>query len=948
MKKSFIVSKLNDKYYKKYNNLFNYLLNKFFIINNNILFNFHIINNSYVNILFKSMYYFTDVNKLNINYEHYIIDKINNNINISNKKVLYIQNYGAIIKNNDILKKKNIGDFLFFYNNYFENDYINNYVLSALNEFKNKLLIKNVYSSFIYEIYKQFLINLKNNNEEHNILIPNYKYDFITINIAFINELSLTASYKMTLIIPNIISTLAMSLKLIEKNGTLLLFWTLVNVNIPIIKKILSLLSYGFKTVEIIDNDINQNLLIGVTNYYIKCSGYKDNISNDLINKLLDIAIETINYNYDDNNILDYYEDYTKKNPNHSLFYNKSVEEYNNYKVNKIKKTKKQSSTRKSSTRKSSTRKSSIRKSSTRKSSTRKSQKYKKPIKPIYYIEDINIPELDKIMKDKKLMFKVDSLANKLETIFVGYFEMVNNLIVNSIAKDKKGNMYVKKEAIIKKDITNLSRLITMCEHNKLPYNKHALKVLLDKKDEMVSHFYSLDNPVNIKLIQYDDKTSKYLNIYALNNFVSYDYLQKPHDLDILNDYYNRINLSLQVKNKLLEDTNKKIIQNKKYITYINYDFSINLSEYLNDKYKNSSIKINTTFLKIWEILSQFNLIPPTIEKKSLKIVYLDEFSGQIIMCVNHWLKTKCNRFKMDNYKWLANSFNPLNYKNKTKLNTNFYNTTLHTKLIKDNYTKWLWGDDNTGNLNNIENIKSIVNSIKHKWGTNDNSNNNTDLDLIISDGSLDFDPTINTLNNQKIELSKVISIIASSSIGSSCCSKHFIPSKTDDKLISNENDTTIDSTNFFIGYLYLYYIMFDSLSLYKPTSSNSNNREFYVIGKKFKGITKHELKNLYNILDYYVFNSSIIEKEKIPITFVYQIDNFLKDMSNLNILSIEKENLLLTCYKNLYNKEQEGDIKTYKKYNKTLKCDNFLNKKKSETIDIPKYKEWIKIFNFE
>ena len=153
------------------------------------------------------------------------------------------------------------------------------------------------------------------------------------------------------------------------------------------------------------------------------------------------------------------------------------------------------------------------------------------------------------------------------------------------------------------------------------------------------------------------------ISAFQSHNFVSYDYLQKPHDLDILNDYYNRTNLSLQVKNKLLEDTNKNIIQNKKYITYINYDFSINLSEYLNDKYKNSSIKINTTFLKIWEILSQFNLIPPTIEKKSLKIVYLDEFSGQIIMCVNHWLKTKCNRFKMDNYEWLANSFNHLNYK---------------------------------------------------------------------------------------------------------------------------------------------------------------------------------------------------------------------------------------------------------------------------------------------
>ena len=96
-----------------------------------------------------------------------------------------------------------------------------------------------------------------------------------------------------------------MSLKNIAKDGTLLLFWTIVNINIPIIKKILSLLSYGFKNVEIIDNDINQSLLIGGPEYYIKWSGYKDNISDDLINKLLDIAIETVEYTYDKCDILD-------------------------------------------------------------------------------------------------------------------------------------------------------------------------------------------------------------------------------------------------------------------------------------------------------------------------------------------------------------------------------------------------------------------------------------------------------------------------------------------------------------------------------------------------------------------------------------------------------------------------------------------------------------------
>ena len=985
--------KLTDYYFLKYNYLFKYNYTKFDLINYNIIFNYVVKKtNKFCNINYK----LNVINYLHIlvsnipkneisnyfilgnNFNHYIINKYYNN-----NSFLIISPTTSIVDNINLFIKNNKIDFILSYNESLSDDKI----INSMNKFKTFLSHNNnLYASYNLNIYKQFLKNLKNNNEENNILIPKKKYNFISCHINYRYGISLVSSYKMSLAIPNIIAIIAISLKNIDKNGTILIFLTIVNIHIPIIKKILSLLSYGFKNVEIIDNDIHQNLLIGVPDYYIKCSGYKDNISHVLINKLLDIAIETIEYTYNICDILDYYEDYTEKNPNHSLFYNKTEKEFKNYNIKKTKKTSQTSSKTKTSN----TRKLSSRKSLTRKSNN----KVKKPITPIYYIEDINIPELDKIMQDSHLQFKVANLSNKLETIFVGYFEMVNNLIVTAIAKDKKGNMYVKKEAILQKDITNITKLINMFEYNKLPYNKHALKILLNKKNEILSHFYSLDNPVNIKLIQYDDKTSKYLNINALNNFVSYEYLQKPYDLDILNDYYNRIKLPFQVKNKLLEDIPNQINVNKDKSSYAGYDFSINLCDYLNDKNKKLPININNTFLKIWEILSQFNLIPNTIEKQSLKVLYLDEFSGQIITCINHWLETKCHKFNMENYEWMANTINPFNYKNinlnKDKWINYEFNNVFHKKLIKDNYKKWLWGEDNTGILTNIDNIKSIVSDINTKWNiksglylkpqsnskssshkkTKKNINNNiymqksnndngdngdtintttenkSKLDLIISDGSLDFNPNINTLNNQKLELSKVISIIAMSSVGSACCSKHFIPSKTTDGFEDNANDNTSESTNFFIGYLYLYYIMFDSVSLYKPNSSESDSREFYVIGKGFKGITDQELTNLYNILDYYVFNSSIIEKEKIPITFVYQINNFLEDMSTINILSVEKQNLLLTCFQQLYVKD--NDKKQSTKANKILKCDNFFNKKKIDTISIPQYREWIKIFNFE
>jgi hypothetical protein len=89
--------------------------------------------------------------------------------------------------------------------------------------------------------------------------------------------------------------------------------------------------------------------------------------------------------------------------------------------------------------------------------------------------------------------------------------------------------------------------------------------------------------------------------------------------------------------------------------------------------------------------------------------------------------------------------------------------------------------------------------------------------------------------------------------------------------------------------------------------------------------------------------------------------------MTNYNIQGMEKTNLLLTCYK--YNNDQESNIlnksnkldKTRKqdnsatllkleqtyKINKLLHYDKFLDEDNIETILVPKYKEWIKIYEF-
>ena len=966
--------KLNDTYFIKYKYLFTYLYKNYNFINQNILYNFIILsekklcNYNFKYDLFEQLYMNIILHKNNIkliiNIQHYIIKEYYTN---KNTKKLIISNVISVVKNiyNTLNNANNI-DTILFHNNKNPNPKLLVYPVILDLKYNKSNINKNIYSSFNINIYNQFLKNLKNNEEINNIVIPKYKYDIISCHIGYISLLGLMTSYRMTLEIPNIISTIAMALKNISKDGTLLLFWTIVNINIPIIKKMLSLLSHGFKNIEIIDNDINQNLLIGVPEYYIKCSGYKDNITHELINKLLDIAIESIEYTYDICDVLDYYDDYTEKNPNHSLFYNKKENKDESFYTHLTKKSSTASHSSSHSSSHSLTRKSLD--SSTK---TKTNTNTKKEITPIYYIEDINIPELDKIMENGKLQFEVAQLMNKLESIFVGYFKMVNNLILNAITKDKNGNLVVKKEAILQKDITNLSKLINMFEYNKLPYNKHALNVVLNKQDEILDHFYSLDTPVNHKLIRYEDRTSKILVKHALDYFYEYNTSTKintkTYDFSMINDYYNRIKIALQVKNNLISDVSNANQSNQSNPTehktpknaeaeydYILHDFAGGLCHYLNNKYKTLPIQISGSFVKLWEILTIFNLIPENTE--SLKVLHLCEAPGEMILCVKYWVESKCpklNMNNMSNYEWMGNTLNPYEAQNRYRFNKDV--STDMYGLIKHNYDKWLFGNDNTGDITKSHIIKSIRNDIKRMW-LGKKEQKEQKLDLIISDGSISFTNN-DKLLIQKLDFAQVVSVLACSSLGGNCCIKHFIPYvnlndptlmnadtiNTSDKYSKILRDSIAEGSGLFVGYLYLYYISFESVSFYKPNSSKSDSSEFYVVCKGFKCVEDEYLDSLLAILDNFTLDNTLIDKNKIPPTFLVQIKNFLESMSNTNILTIEKENLLLTCYKNSEENNKKGQ-----KHNDVLNCDNFFNKKKIEGITIPKYKEWIKIYNFQ
>ena len=377
------------------------------------------------------------------------------------------------------------------------------------------------------------------------------------------------------------------------------------------------------------------------------------------------------------------------------------------------------------------------------------------------------------------------------------------------------------------------------------------------------------------------------------------------------------------------------------YINQSNYTISNILQEKYNKWHSGIGIflkydKNNDDFVSLFEIMKNFNIISEhkkLTQNSSFKVVYMCNSVAQIIHSVKYILDTKYQTIK--DYDWRMIIPNILSS------NLNLIN----------NYTKLLGGIDNTGDITNINNIKWYINYIKKLWLS---TSNYKVLDLIISDGvdlDIDIDTDSNLFSFQKQILAQAIITIACSSKGGSCCIKNYIyykPKNSDSHSNSDsDSDNAYKQSWFFISIVYLYYITFESIHLYKPHSSDPESSEFYIVGKGFKEINNTQLENLFTILKHFKVNYSIIDKKHIPDSFIKQINIFLKLMSELNTTTIEQENLYLTCYKNKLESTINKNKVSYKNVNKYLECNNVIVKNKSDDILIPKYKEWIKKYNF-
>lgn len=455
---------------------------------------------------------------------------------------------------------------------------------------------------------------------------------------------------------------------------------------------------------------------------------------------------------------------------------------------------------------------------------------------------------------------------------------------------------------------------------------------------QIIDSFYSLNSPIASSLIHYNDKTSKSLNRNALSNFK----LCAPFAYDSFNNSFDDMNKSYEEQQTTKQNAGIKGNDLPQPIKYATEDFTRGLAYFLNLRYPKLPVKVSNTFGKLWEVLHKFKIMEGSNKsntKKSFKVFHICEAPGQMILTAKYFAETKYPN--ITNYDWRANSLNPYNSENKAKYGKKPFGDDYG--IIKNNPKQWLWGADDTGDITNVRNIKWFMKYIRDKWL---DKSKNEKLDFIVGDGGLNTN--LPPLLLQKLDLAQVITVLACSSIGGSCCIKHFTP-------YIARHKGTYDAGGFFMGFIYLYYSAFEETTLFKPYTSNPDSGEFYVVCKGFKGIESEQLEKLFNILDGFTLHSAIIEKENMPETFTKQVNTFIELMSSMNTMATEKVNMLIKCYNNMKSNNKNKNNKNNNKKNmksditnKLLQCDKFLNSDNIETILVPRYNQWIKLYEFE
>ncbi len=750
--------------------------------------------------------------------------------------------------------------------------------------FENEDSDKETYDDYVLKLSKTNNIKFISIKETSKNTNITNKYNNIIIKI---NEFS--CSLYITLFgltkLPYIILLVLKSLKKLNENGNIVLFITKSYINNSM-KWLINLLSNVFESIDIINDDNNEV----VSSIIIYCNNFNSK-NQPRLNEIIELFENDksfLNYNYSFCSFMKYYSNITFQN-------SKKLD--NNFNIFPI---------------------------TNNTTNINPNNKFK----TLDIIDDIiiDIPV--------KSSIKSESIIYQLEKLYNLQNDMINYNINKNFTIDKLTNRIIINKSFLKTiEYNKIFNLVKFFEEYNIPYNKSYLTYIDKYNKNIINQLYSYKYAIKHKIIKYkkqsQKQSQKYKSQKQKSKKQSQKQLHKNIDIKIQTESYhydnfNKMNdlntMAYKVKLNLLEQFSIDSVP--KQIKQITEDFARGVSAYLMKNYK-LYYNVSNAFCKLWEILHTVdNLIPikQTTKNNQTKIFFVAEAPGQWIYASNMYFQNQLKKSNQSSkskpsLEWRANSLNPKNQANIQKYGKDIFDD--QYGFMKKYPDKWLFGVDDTGDITNSQNQKWFRQYAK-EFGP---------IDLVTGDGGIIGD---NPLIFQKLDYAQVCMVASLSSLGGSCIIKHFLP-------YVRRAPISYYGYGLFINYLYLYHNMFDEFNMVKPLTSNPDSGEFYVVCKGFKGVSEEMYEKMLEVLDNFTVNICFFNKKDIPDEFVNQVLEFVDKLLTMNVEHSEITNLLLTC---MIHKNPVIEEKT--------NCSKYFDKKYIEEIHNEKFKEWVKINNFQ
>lgn len=270
--------------------------------------------------------------------------------------------------------------------------------------------------------------------------------------------------------------------------------------------------------------------------------------------------------------------------------------------------------------------------------------------------------------------------------------------------------------------------------------------------------------------------------------------------------------------------------------------------------YKTKNFNITNAWIKCYELIHQFNLIP---KDKQIEITHFAnaELPGSFICAIHHYINTmtQCR------YRWIASSM-------------------LDKDLLEDSYglyknfkKRWLMNEDIKGDMSNIDDILTIG-----KMAYDYNLGNGKGVYLYTSDLGFDVSGDYNNQENLhlKANLGQVLCGLLSLKEGGCMITKQY---------------TYFNQTN--VSLIAALTMIFKEVNITKPMSSKEDNSEVYLVCKALEknkfyasliNILKGILKPVKLTEDFSII-SSFKDNHKIPRTFINYKDLSEKFIEAIN-----------------------------------------------------------------